>query len=217
MPKKSPRDAAARAEARRRARLVAQGRHDEEEGTVQDDPPVATRRRPSLFSSIFPPAAPLPGKGDPLAGFQYSGRMRPVVASLWLISRNPIAGLGMGVIWAIAWAVTSAYPQSTVGTLASFGSFGSLVAAGVIGWQRPWLYGLTASVFGYVIYAAYVVVGLSGQLADAGESAKLGQFLLVNGALQAMIGGFAGFYGGYLRRRFADPNLRAQQQARKRR
>ena len=41
--------------------------------------------------------------------------------------------------------------------------------------------------------------------------------LVVNGVLQSMIGGLAGFYGGYLRRRFADPNLRAQQQARKRR
>ena len=212
MPKKSSRDAAARAEARRRARLVAQGRQDEEEGTVEEDAPVATRPRPSLFKAIFPPAAPLPGKPDPMAGFRYSGSMRPVVASLWLISRNPIAGLGMGVIWATAWAITSVDGKSTVGTIASFISFGSLVAAGVIGWQRPWLYGLTAGVFGYLIYAAYVVVARSAPLNQTDVLA-----LVVNGVLQSMIGGLAGFYGGYLRRRFADPNLRAQQQARKRR
>ncbi len=217
MPKKSAGDSAARAEARRRARLIAQGHLGEEEGAVEEEAPVAARPRPSLFKAIFPPAAPLPGKPDPMAGFRYSGPLRPVVASLWLISRNPIAGLGMGVIWAVAWATTSAYSQSTIGTLASFISFGSLVAAGVIGWQRPWLYGFTASVFGYVIYSAYVVIGLSGQLADASKSATLAQFLLINGALQAMIGGLAGFYGGYLRRRFADPTLRQQQQARKRR
>lgn len=217
MAKKSTRDAAERAEARRRARLAAQGRLTDEEDAVEEAVPVAARTRPSLIKSIFPPAAPLPGKGDPLAGFRYDGPLRPVVASLWLISRNPIAGLGMGVIWAIAWATTSAYSKSTIGTLASFISFGSLVAAGVIGWQRPWLYGLTAAVVGYLIYAAYVVYGLSGQLAEAGASATLAQFLLINGTLQAFIGGAAGFYGGYLRRRFADPNLRAQQQARKRR
>lgn len=216
MPKKSSGDSAARAEARRRARLAAQGRLDEEEDVVEEEAPVAARPRPSLFKAMFPPAAPLPGKPDPMAGFRYSGPLRPAVASLWLISRNPIAGLGMGVIWAVAWATTSAYSESTIGTLASFISFGSLVAAGVIGWQRPWLYGFAAGVFGYLIYSAYVVVGLSGQLAEAGASATLAQFLLINGTLQTMIGGLAGFYGGYLRRRFADPTLR-RTQARKRR
>jgi len=216
MSKKS-RDAAARAEARRRARLVAQGRADDVEESAEEAAPVASRARPSLLKSIFPPAAPLPNKPDPMLGFSYSGPLRPVVASLWLIMRNPLAGLGMGVIWAVAWAVTSAYSRSTMGTIASFVSFGALVAAGVIGWQRPWLYGLTAAIVGYLIYAAYVVIGLSGQLTDAGASATLAQFLLINGTLQAFIGGLAGFYGGYLRRRFADPNLRAQQQARRKR
>lgn len=216
MSKKSSQDSAARTEARRRARLAAQNRLGEEEDAVEEETPVAPRPRPSLFKAIFPAAAPLPGKPDPMAGFRYSGPLRPVVASLWLISRNPIAGLGMGVIWAVAWATTSAYSESTIGTLASFISFGSLVAAGVIGWQRPWLYGFAAAVFGYLIYSAYVVVGLSGQLAETGASATLAQFLLINGTLQTMIGGLAGFYGGYLRRRFADPTLR-RTQARKRR
>ena len=214
---KKTRDAAARAEARRRARLVAQGREEEVEESAGEEAPVAPRARPSLLKSIFPPAAPLPNKPDPMIGFTYTGPLRSLVASLWLITRNPIAGLAMGVVWAVAWAVTSAYSRSTVGTIASFISFGALVAAGVLGWQRPWLYGLTAAIFGYVIYAAYVVIGLSGQLTDTGASATLAQFLLINGTLQAFIGGLAGFYGGYLRRRFADPTLRAQQQARKRR
>jgi len=218
MAKKSTRDAAARAEARRRARLAAQGRLDDEEaGDETDARPAPGPARGNFLKLIFPPAAPLANKPDPLLGFTYAGRWRPVVANLWLIMRNPIAGLGMGVVWAVAWAATTAYTGSTIGTVSSLVSFGSLVAAGVIGWQRPWLYGLTAAIFGYLIYAAYVTIGLSGELATSDLSGTLAQYLLINGTLQAFIGAAAGFYGGYLRRRFADPTLRQQQQARRKR
>jgi hypothetical protein len=172
--------------------------------------------------NLFPPAPPLRGKTDPMTGFTYTGALRPVVANLWLIPRNPIAGLGMGVVWAATWAVSTALPRGDlIGTIASFSSFGALIAAGAIGWQRPWLYGLVAGFFGYLIYAAYVVIGLSGQIADAGASTSVAVFLLINGSLQTMIGGLAGFYGGYLRRMMSDPNRRraanAAAAARKRR
>lgn len=177
---------------------------------MAEDPTPVARPRPQLMRGLFPAAAPLKGKPDPLTGFTYDGPLRPLVSSLWLIPRNPIAGLGMGVLWALTWATSTALPKGDlVGTIASFASFGALIGAGAIGWQRPWLFGVVAGAFGYIIYAAYVIIGLSGQLTDTGTTGTLAEFLLINGALQTMIGGLAGFYGGYLRRMMADPNRRA--------
>lgn len=221
MAKKSSaqRDAESRAEARRRARLIAQGRLPEEENDEVADAPA---RPPSLslFQRLFPPAAPLPGKPDPMSGFTYTGRLRPVVAALWLTGRNPIAGIGMGALWAVAYVLTVQYSGGLVGTIASFVSFGSLVAAGWIGWQRPWLYGLVAAVVGYLMYAAFVVYLLAADptlATGGGGTSPLAQYLITNGVLQAAIGALAGFYGGYLRRRLADPATRQAAAARRRR
>ncbi|MEO8638719.1 MAG: hypothetical protein ABI458_02245 [Chloroflexota bacterium] len=211
-------DADRRAEARRRARLQAQGRLEEEE---LDDVEATPARRPSasMVQRLFPPAAPLPGKPDPLAGFTYTGRLRPVVSSLWLIPRNPFAGIVMGVLWAAAYIITILDARSIVGSIASFASFGALVAAGWIGWQRPWLYGFVAAVIGYVIYTIYVIIALAGNpaLNQPGATTQAALFLVTNGVLQAGIGALAGFYGGYLRRRMADPTSRQQTAARRRR
>ncbi len=210
-------DAVRRAEARRRARLQAQGRLEEE----LDEAEVAPARRPSgsLLQRLFPPAAPLAGKPDPLAGFTYTGRLRPVVSSLWLIPRNPLAGIVMGLLWAAAYIITVQYARSVVGSIASFVSFGALVAAGWIGWQRPWLYGFVAAVIGYLLYAGYAIVALAGTeaLNEPGATTLAATYLLTNGALQAGIGVLAGFYGGYLRRRMADPATRQAAAARRRR
>jgi hypothetical protein len=211
-------DADRRAEARRRARLQAQGRLEEED---LDDVEATPARRPSasMVQRLFPPAAPLPGKPDPLAGFTYTGRLRPVVSSLWLIPRNPFAGIVMGVLWAAAYIITILDARSIVGSIASFASFGALVAAGWIGWQRPWLYGFVAAVIGYVIYTIYVIIALAGNpaLNQPGATTQAALFLVTNGVLQAGIGALAGFYGGYLRRRMADPTSRQQTAARRRR
>ena len=222
MPKKSSAqpDAERRAEARRRARLQAQGRL-EEEWDEQDEVEAAPARRssPSMVQRLFPPALPLPGKPDPLAGFTYSGRLRPVVSSLWLIPRNLFAGVVMGILWAAAYIVTIQYAQSMVGSIASFASFGALVAAGWIGWQRPWLYGFVAAVIGYILYTIYLIIALAGNpaLNQPGATTQAALFLLTNGVLQAGIGALAGFYGGYLRRRMADPAGRQRTAARRRR
>ena len=221
MPKKSSaqRDAESRAEARRRARMLAQGRAPEDEAEEEDATTAARGPSPSLFQRIFPPAAPLPGKGDPLAGFTYTGRMRPLVANLWLIGRNPIAGIAMGMLWAVAYVITVQYAGGLAGTVASFVSFGSLIAAGWIGWQRPWLYGLVAAIIGYLAYAGFVLYLLltDPDVAAAGPTDTLVAYLLTNGVLQAAIGALAGFYGGYLRRRIADPATRRATAARRRR
>ncbi len=212
-------DAERRAEVRRRARLQAQGRPLEEE--EQDDVEVAPARPPSasLLQRIFPPAAPLAGKPDPMAGFTYTGRLRPVVSSLWLIPRNPFAGILMGLLWAAGYIFTVQYPRSVVGSVASFVSFGALVAAGWIGWQRPWLYGLVAAIVGYLLYAGYAIFALAGtdELNKPGAATLAASYLLTNGVLQAGIGALAGFYGGYLRRRMADPATRQAAAARRRR
>jgi hypothetical protein len=209
MSKRSNRDTAARAEARRRARLAAQGRAPETDQEADEAASASRAPAPGFLQRIFPPAPPIPGKPDPLAGFHYSGRWRTLASSLWLIPRNPIAGLGMGVLWAAAWIGTYLFGQTLPGTVSSFVSFGSLVAAGWIGWQRPWLYGLAAAVIGYLVFAPFFAIYIGPQVAaQGGSTGAIVEFLALNGAMQAVIGSLAGFYGGYLRRRMADPTLR---------
>lgn len=207
-----------RREARRRARLQAQGRLEDEE---QEEVEAAPARRPStpLLERLFPPAAPLPGKGDPFAAFTYTGRLRPLVANLWLIPRNLFAGVGMGVLWAAAYIMVDQYAGTTIGSIASFASFGALVAAGWIGWQRPWLYGLAAAAIGYLLYTPYFLYALSRAPATAPiiTASQVALVLVTNGVVQLGIGALAGFYGGYLRRRLADPATRQQSAARRRR
>jgi hypothetical protein len=209
------RDAERRAEARRRARLQAQGRVPEDE---QDEVEPATERRPSLslMQRLFPPAAPLAGKPDPMAGLTYTGRFRPVVSSLWLIPRNLFAGLGMGILWVAATILVAQNGRSLVGTIASFGSFGALVAAGWIGWQRPWLYGLVAVAVGYALYAPYFAFAIAAQQTPPWSASVTATYLATDALVQLGIGILAGFYGGYLRRRLADPATRQAAAARRR-
>jgi len=210
------RDAERRAEARRRARLQAQGRGPEDE---QDEVEAAPERRPSisLMQRLFPPAAPLAGKPDPMAGFTYTGRFRPVASSLWLIPRNLFAGVAMGILWAGAYILVDQSGRSLVGTIASFVSFGALVAAGWIGWQRPWLYGLVAAIIGYALYAPYFALATAPRLPAPWSVSMTASYLTTNGLVQIAIGALAGFYGGYLRRRIADPATRQTAAARRRR
>lgn len=217
------RDAMRRADARRRSRLVAQGRVEEEGEDESEAAPAPARPSMSFFQRIFPPAAPLPGKPPPLTGFTYEGRLRPVVLAGWLIRRNLFAGVLMGILWAGSYILVGQAGQSLVGTVASFVSFGALVAAGWIGWQRPWFYGLVASVVGYLLYAPYFVLAYSRDPASNPTSLnyvppeQVATYLLTNGVLQAAIGAIAGFYGGYLRRRISDPATRQAAATRRRR
>ena len=187
----------------------------------EDERADAPARPPtlSLFQRLFPPTAPLPGKSDPMVGFTYTGRFRPLVANLWLIPRNLYAGVGMGVLWAAAYMLTVQEARTTIGTVASFISFGSLVGAGWIGWQRPWLYGLVAALLGYILYSGYFVYLVATDPAAAAvvTTSQVTAYLLTNGIVQAAIGALAGFYGGYLRRRLADPANRQAAAARRRR
>ena len=211
-------DAERRAEARRRARMMAQGRLADE---VEEVAVAAPARPPSmpLLQRIFPPAAPLAGKPDPLTGFTYAGRLRPIVLAGWLIRRNLYAGVGMGVLWAAAYVAVDQYGRSLIATLASFVSFGALVAAGWIGWRKPWLYGFVAAVLGYLLYTPWFIYSRTNIAPGASQptTSQWATLLITNGVLQAGIGALAGFYGGYLRRRLNDPATRQAAAARRRR
>src|SRR5206468_9571933 len=152
-------------------------------------------------------------------GFTYTGRFRLIVSSLWLVPRNLYAGVGMGIVWAAAYVITIQLAGTLVASISSFVSFGALVAAGWIGWQRPWLYGLTAAAIGYLLYAIYIIWAIAGNpaLSKPGATSTAAAVLVTNGILQISIGALAGFYGGYLRKRLADPATRRAAAPRRRR
>jgi len=219
MTTRSQREAESRAEARRRARRLAQGRADED--VVSDEPAQTAAQAPrgtgNLLDRLFPPAAPLPGKVDPLAGFGYDGPLRGVVSTLYLLGRNPLIWIAMGVVWALAYIGTLYFGQSLIGIVASMLSFVALIAAGWLGWQRPWAFGFAAAVLGYVLYAVFVILNLSSIPAQGTFTVgELANFLAVSGLLQVAVGVVAGFYGGYLRRRLNDSSAGKQQQRRRR-
>ena len=206
--------ASSRAEARRRARLAAQGQLPTEDEGAEETAPAGRASSGGILGRMFPPAPPLPGKPDPLAGFTYEGPFRTVVTSLWLLGRAPLVWLAFGVMWAIAYLATNALGGSLLGTIASLLTFGSLVAAGWSGWRRPWAFGAAAGATGQVIYAAFLgATAASGADIDGpGRSIPLGQAitsLVTSGIFMIAIGALAGFYGGYLRRRLAEPRAGA--------
>lgn len=205
MTNRSRRAADDRAEARRRARYAAQGREDElpaDEDAAEDGSGRPAGGSGSFLTRLFPPAPPLPGKPDPLAGFDHQGPFRGLLASFYLLARQPVAWIGMGTLWAVARLVLQF--GTVIAIVASILAFGSLIAAGWIGWTRPWLFGLMASIVGIVLFA-----GILGVLAAGPSGQTFGQWFFgwiyneVVG-LQPLFGTLAGWYGGYLRRRMAS-------------
>jgi hypothetical protein len=158
-----------RAEARRRARYAAQGRDldelesDEEEAAQPERATAAPRPSGTLLQRLFPSPPPLPGKGNPLAGFRYEGRFRPLVEALYLLRSHPLPWLTGGLIWAVGRIFSN---NSMSGILASLVSFTALIGAGWVGWWRPWLAGLAASIVGWIVF-----IGLLGALTVTGGTA----------------------------------------------
>jgi hypothetical protein len=201
------RDAASRAEARRRARLAARSEPGEEPPTDdQEAPPI--RRGGSLLTRLFPPAAPLPGRPDPFANFHYAGPLRVVVANLYLLARNPLAWVLPGLIWAASRLVQGSSSEALVASLVSFGV---LIAAGWFGWQRPSLFGAAAGALGYLVFLVVLLF-----LAPALYAVVPPEAVLINGLLYIGLGLISGWYGGYLRRRQAQVSLDAQRNRRRR-
>lgn len=206
--------AASRAEARRRARLAARGElpsDDEAEGAAEPAPP----ERGGFLRRLFPPAPPLPGRPDPLAGFDRTGAMRPVRERIYLLRQSPLAWLGPGVLAFLGYVASVFYGSSVLGLVGTFVLFGSLIAAGWFGWQRPTLYGTAASLLSYLLVTALILLQLEQMGIGANELGpdQVVADLTLRGLYQAGLGFLGGWYGGYLRRR----QTQLSSQARRRR
>ena len=210
-----------RAEARRRARQLERG--EEVDSAEGEEPSTEASARPSgpagLFGRLFPPAPPLPGKPDPLAGFTYSGPFRGVVAGLYVLAFNPRGWLLPGIAWAVAQTVSyinlltaaayshqfrSAPPNyGLIEIVGLLGTVFAVVAAGWIGWQRPWLFGLAASIAGTLIQATILALLIQPVPLPGAAFGTIFIGVTVNQILQVQwaLGALIGWYGGYLRRR----------------
>jgi hypothetical protein len=213
MPTRSQRAATERAEARRRARLATRGEEVDPDTEADEADASDAARRPapaggSFLNRLFPPAPPLPGKEEPLKGFAYDGPLPGVVAGLYLLSRNPLAWLGMGAVWGVAGLAQILGGDATISLFTSLAMFASLIGAGWIGWQRPWLFGLAASIIGILIPAVTLALAAMINAADILGGANAFQIfanyiIYQTLSFQPFFGLIAGWYGGYLRRRMA--------------
>jgi hypothetical protein len=201
------RSAASRAEARRRARLAARG-----ELTPDEEPtePPKDEPRGGFFQRIFPAAPPLPGRPDPLEGFDPDGPLRFVRERLYLLRQNLPAWLLTGLVAFVGFFGSFAF-QGILSLIGTFLLFGSLIAAGWMGWQRPALYGTTASLVAYFATSAWILLELSRlsvteELAPGAVIADL----TLRGLYQAGLGFIGGWYGGYLRRRQTQLNAQTR-------
>lgn len=206
---------ARRAEARRRARLAARGELQDEE---EPEPTVeASRERGSFLARMFPPAPPLPGRTDPLAGFGGSGPFRPITERIYLLRHNLLVWVLPGIGAFIGYIASLSYGGANVlGLVGTFIMFGALIAAGWFGTQRPTLFGTAAGFVGFVVASAIVLWSFAerGAGIDTFGVGAIGQ-LFVQGLYLSGLGFIGGWYGGYLRRR--QTQLSADQRGRQRR
>ena len=207
---------ASRAEARRRARRAARGELPEPQEAAPDEEPA----RPSggFLRRMFPAAPPLPNRPDPMAGYTGSGPLRPVTSRVHLLRSNLLAWLlpAVGAFFGIMATIT--YAGGLLEMLGTFLLFGSLIAAGWFGWQRPSLYGTAASMLGYLAALALVFTFFAARGAAVGtfvDSVEVVISFTIQGAFYAALGFIGGWYGGYLRRR--QTQLSTDQRGRQRR
>ncbi|MEP7081984.1 MAG: hypothetical protein ABI841_03295 [Chloroflexota bacterium] len=215
MPTRTPEEhAASRAEARRRARLSARGELPAEELTVDDPGPAPDRG--SFLGRLFPSAPPLPNRPDPLAKFDRTAPLAPVRERLYLLRKNPLAWMLPSLTCFLGYFGSLTGGGSALGLVGTFLTFGSLIAAGWIGWQRPALFGTATALVGFVIVWAVALASFAGQgvgpTAFGGPLEVLGSFL-PQGAVQGGLGFLGGWYGGYLRRRQAQVSAEARRTA----
>jgi len=178
-----------RAEARRRARLVARGELPE------DEPQPEEVERPAR------------------GGFDASGPLRPVRARAFLLGRNLPAWVVTGVVAFTGYLASAFYGNSFVGLIGNFVLFGSLIAAGWFGWQRPTLFGTAASLLSFVLVSAFVIVSFAQRGVGPETFGSTGEVigsLVLRGLYQGGLGFLGGWYGGYLRRRQTQLSAQAR-------
>lgn len=215
MPTRTPEErAASRAEARRRARLSARGELPAEELSGDDPDPAPDRG--SFFGRLFPSAPPLANRPDPLAKFDRNAPLRAIRERLYLLRKNPLAWVLPSLTCFVGYFGSMTGGGSGLGLVGTFVTFGSLIAAGWFGWQRPSLFGTVTALIGFVMVWAVVFASFTGQGVGPttfGEPLEvLGSFLL-QGAVQGGLGFLGGWYGGYLRRRQAQVSAEARRTA----
>lgn len=220
MSSRSRRDAASRAEARRRSRQIERGEELSADELEEDDDAADGSAPRGILGRLFPPAPPLPNRPDPLAGLGYQGPFRSVVGGGYLLATNPRAWLLPAMPWAAAQSLAYLSPPtySPIQIITVLVSVFALIAAGWIGWQRPWLFGLAAAVAGTMIEGIFLAFLLGPLGIDEMSVSRVFTGIVVFQILQLqwILGGLIGWYGGYLRRRMAVPTTRAEARGRRR-
>ena len=153
---------------------------------------------------LFPAAPALPGRPDPLAGFDPSGPLRPIRERAYLLRHNLLAWLGTGLIAFLGFFASFFYAANLLGLIGTFALFSALIGAGWLGWQRPTLFGTAAALVSYVLTAAVILFSFSQQGVNPGAfgtPVSVISQLFLQAAYQAGLGFLGGWYGGYLRRR----------------
>lgn len=205
-----------RTDARRRARQRDEEAAAANEATAADAEGATATQRPRqpLLKRLLPDAPPLPGKGDPLAGFRYRGprAFQGLAETGYLLRRNPLAWMTPSLAVTLARLMPLVLTQ--IAFLSTTVELGAMVVAGALGWQRPWLYGATAAFVGTVIFAVYYVVLLApGAPGVPTSPTDIAVGILSFAVFQGLLGALAGWFGGYWRRRFAEASaMRRQQQ-----
>jgi hypothetical protein len=182
--------------------MAARGELPDDEETTPEPEPSA--QGGGLLRRFFPPAPPLPGRPDPLAGFDRSGPVAPVRERIFLLRRNLLAWVLTGVVAFLGFFASFFYAATPFGLIGTFVLFGSLIGAGWFGWQRPTLYGTAAALLSYFVLTAIVLWMFSSLGAPPetfGTPAEVIGQLALQAAYQAGLGFLGGWYGGYLRRR----------------
>ncbi|MEP6680308.1 MAG: hypothetical protein ABJB65_02395 [Chloroflexota bacterium] len=212
------RDAASRAEARRRARLAARGQPEDEDAEAIEAEAPAAPSHGSFLTRIFPAAPPLPGRPEPLADFGYTGPLRPIVAVFYLLGRAPLAWVPFGLLWALGYVAAYAGAATVLGLASQLVQFGALIAAGWFGWRRPWLYGAAAGLLGFVVLFGYILVVSLGTTSSPTDpsAAQSAAAAAVSGFYATIFGAVGGWYGGYLRRRQTQVSTTASRARRRR-
>lgn len=200
--------AASRAEARRRARLAARGELTDAAEPPADEP--EPERRPSLLARLFPPAPPLPNRPDPLEKFDRTAPLAVIREPLHLLRRNPLAWMLPSLACFVGYFLSLQGGRNALSLLGTFLTFGSIIAAGWFGWQRPALFGTVTALIGYGLLLTVVAATLVTLGAEDALALTTPVQIVVGLSLQAILGLIGGWYGGYLRRRQAHVTAEAR-------
>ena len=117
------------------------------------------RRRDGFLHRLFPPAPPLPGRPDPLAGFDRSGPLRPVRERLFLLRQAParVARLRARCLPRLHRRPRSTASSAFSSCIGTFVLFGALIAAGGSAGSARRCSAPRPGLLGFVLAIAFIV------------------------------------------------------------